>query len=117
MRTRWMTGAAPVVVCHDKVRRQVSQGYCRRGNARIDPQVPSPSGVHCKPTNVSRLVVKLHSLYRCCLVRRTPYACSPAVYGSVLIVAVRECIVASGSVSVPRPLLVLLLIFKKYCSS
>ena len=34
---------------------------------------------------VSRLVVKLHSLYRCRLVRRTPYACSPAVDGSVLL--------------------------------
>ena len=34
-----------------------------------------------------------------------PYACCPAVGGSVLIVVVRECIVDSGSVSAPRPLL------------
>ena len=33
------------------------------------------------------------------------YACSPAVDGSVLIVAVRECIVALGSVSAPRSIL------------
>ena len=44
-------------------------------------------------------------MYCCHLVRRTPYACSPAVDVSVLIVAVRECIIASGSVSAPRPLL------------
>ena len=44
-------------------------------------------------------------MYRCRLVRRIPYACSPAVDGSVLIVTVRECIVVFGSVSVPRPLL------------
>ena len=48
-------------------------------------------------------MVKLHSQYRCRLVHETPYACSPAIDGSVLIVAVRECIVASGSVSAPRP--------------
>ena len=52
---------------------------------------------------VSRIVVKLHSQYRCRLVRRTPYASCPAIDDSVLIVAVRECIVASGSVSAPRP--------------
>ena len=40
-----------------------------------------------------------------CHDHRTPYAYSPAVDGSVLIVAVRECIIASGSVSAPRPLL------------
>ena len=62
-------------------------------DSAIDPPVTSPPGVRCKRTSVSRLVV-----------RRTPYACSPAVYGSVLIVAVRDCIVAPGSVSVPRPL-------------
>ena len=67
--------------------------------------VTSPSGVRCKRTSVSCLVVKLHIMYRCRLVRRTPYACSPAVGGSVLIVAVRECIVAFGSVSAPRPIL------------
>ena len=39
----------------------------------------------------------LHSLYRCCLVRRTPCACGPAVYASVLIVVVRDCIVVSIS--------------------
>ena len=65
----------------------------------------SPSGVRCKRTSVSRLVVKLHSLYICRLVRRTPYDCSHAVDGSVLIVVVREYIVSFGSVSVPRPLL------------
>ena len=48
-------------------------------------------------------MAKLHSLYRCRLVRRTPGACSPAV--DVLIIVVRECIIVSGSVSVPRPLL------------
>ena len=45
-------------------------------------------------------------MYRCRLVRRTSYACSTAVYDSVMSVAVRECIVAFGSVSAPRPLLV-----------
>ena len=71
----------------------------------INPQVTSPSGVRCKRTSVSRLVVMLHSQYRCRLVCQTPYACCPAVDGSVLIVAVRKFIVASGSVSAPRPLL------------
>ena len=56
-------------------------------------------------TGVSHLVVKLHSLYRCRLVRLTPYACSPAIDGSVLSVVVRECIVVFGSVSAPRPIL------------
>ena len=50
-------------------------------------------------------MVKLQSLYRCSLVRLTPYACSPAIDGSVLIVFVRECIVVFGSVSAPRPIL------------
>ena len=50
-------------------------------------------------------MVKLHSLYGCCLVHLTPYACSPAVDGSVLIVAVREFIVVFGPVSVPLPIL------------
>ena len=36
------------------------------------------------------------SLYRCRLVRQTPYACSPAIDGSVLTVVVRECIVVFG---------------------
>ena len=40
----------------------------------------------CRRTDVSHLVVKLHSLYRCRLVRQTPYACSPAIDGSVLTV-------------------------------
>ena len=44
-------------------------------------------------------------MYRCCLVRRTSYACSPAIDDSVLIGAVRECIVVSGSAFAPRPLL------------
>ena len=71
----------------------------------IDPLVTSQSGVSCKRTSVSHLVVKLHSLYRCRLVRQTPYACSPVIDGSVLIVAVRECIVVFSSVSAPRPIL------------
>ena len=61
--------------------------------------------MRCNQTRISRLVVKLHSLYRCRLARRTPYACSPTVDGSVLIVAVRECIVAFSSVSALRPIL------------
>ena len=56
-------------------------------------------------TSVSCRVVKLHSQYRYRLIRRTPCACIPTVDGNVLIVAVREYIVASGSVSAPRPLL------------
>ena len=60
-------------------------------DSAIDALVPSQSGVRCKPSSVSRLVVKLHSLYRWRLVHRTPYACGPAVDDSVLIVAVREC--------------------------
>ena len=74
-------------------------------DSAIDPLVTSQSGVCCKRTSVSHLMVMLHSLNRCHLVRRTPYACSPAVDGSVLIVAVRECIVVFGSVSAPRPIL------------
>ena len=64
----------------------------------IDHPVTGPSGVRCKRTSISLFVVKLHILYRCCLVRRTPYACSPAVYGSVQTAGVKECIVAFGSV-------------------
>ena len=88
------------VVCHDQVRRQGSQGSCCRGSwtdeaippdSAINPQVTSPSGVRCKWTSVSHLVVKLHNQYRCRLVCRTPCAYSPAVDGSVLIVTVREC--------------------------
>ena len=56
-------------------------------DSAIDPLVTSQSGVCCKKTSVSHLVVKLHILY------------------SVLIVAGRECIVAFGSVSVPRSIL------------
>ena len=48
--------------------------------------------VWCKQTGVSHLVVKLHSLYRCRLVRLTPYVCSPTIDG-VLTVVMRECIV------------------------
>ena len=62
----------------------------------IDSLVTSQSGVWCKRTGVSHLVVKLHSLYRYRLVRLTPYACSPAIDGSVLTVVVRECIVVFG---------------------
>ena len=63
------------------------------------------SGVCCKRTGVSHLVVKLHILDRCRLLRLTPYDCSPATYGSVLTVAVRECIIVFGSVSASRPIL------------
>ena len=68
-------------------------------DSAIDPLVTSQSGVCCKRTSVSSLVVKLHSMYRCCLVRRTPYTCSPVVDGSVLIVVVKECIFVFDSVS------------------
>ena len=54
---------------------------------------------------VRHLVVKHHSRYRCRLVRLTPYACSPAIDGSVLTVVMRECIVVFGGVSAPRPIL------------
>ena len=50
-------------------------------------------------------MVNLHSLYRCRLVRLTPYACSPAIDGSFLTVVVIECIVVYGSVSAPFPIL------------
>ena len=63
-----------VVVCHDQVRLQVSQGFrCRElisPDSAIDPLVTSQSGVWCKRTGVSYLVVKLHSSDRCCLVRQ-----------------------------------------------
>ena len=65
-------------------------------DSAIDPLVTSQSGVWCKRTYVSHLVVKLHSLYRCRLVHLTPYACNPALDGSVLTVVVRECIVVFG---------------------
>ena len=74
-------------------------------DSAIDPLVTSQSGVCCKRTSVSHLVVKLHSMYRCRLVLRTPYACSPAIHGGVLIVDGRECIVVFGSISVPHPIL------------
>ena len=74
-------------------------------DSAIDPLVTSQSGVCFKRTTVSHLVVKLHILYRCRLVLRTPYACSPAIDDSVLIVAGRECIIVFGSVSVPHPIL------------
>ena len=94
-----------VVVCHDQVRLQVSQDFdCRDSlthelispDSAIDPLVTSQSGVWCNRTGVSHLVVKLHSLYRCRLIRQTHYACSPAIYGSVLTVVMRECIVVFG---------------------
>ena len=62
----------------------------------MDPLVTSQLGVWCKRTDVSHLVVKLHSLYICCLVCLIPYACSPVIGGSVLAVVVRECIVVFG---------------------
>ena len=74
-------------------------------DSAMDPLVTSLSGVCCKRTSVSHLVVKLHIMYRCRLVLRTPYACSPVIDGSVLIVAGKECIVVFGSVSFPRPIL------------
>ena len=40
-----------------------------------------------------------------CLVRQTPYACSPAIDGSVLTIAVREYIIVFGCVSAPCPIL------------
>ena len=64
----------------------------RTGSA-IDPLVTSQLGVWCKLTDVSHLVVKLHSLCRCRVVRLKPCDCSPAIDGSVLTVVVRECIV------------------------
>ena len=94
-----------VVVCHDQVRLQVSQGFrCRDSKTHelipqeyaIDPLVTSQSGVWCKRTDVSHLVVKLRNLYRCRLVLLTPYACNPAIDGSVLIVVVKEYIVVFG---------------------
>ena len=72
-------------------------------DSAIDLLVTSQSDVCCKRTSVSYLVVKLHSLYRCHLVLRTPYACSPAIDGSVLIVAGRVGILVFGLVSVPHP--------------
>ena len=96
-----------VVVCYDHIRRQVSQGSRCRGSytheiilpdSAIDPMVTSQSGV-------SHLVVKIHSLYKCRLVRLTPYACSPAIDDSFLTVDVRKCIVVFGLVSAPRPIL------------
>ena len=74
-------------------------------DSAIDPLVTSQSGVCCKRTSVSHPAVKLHSLYRCRLVLGTPYACSPAIDDSVLIVVAREYIVVFGSVSVPHPIL------------
>ena len=71
-------------------------------DSAIDPLVTSQSGVWYKRTGLSHLVVKLHSLYRCRLVRLTPYACSSAIDDNVLTVS--ECIVF-GSVSAPRPIL------------
>ena len=65
-------------------------------DSAIDPRVTSQSGVCYKRTSVSHPAVKHHSLYRCRLVLRTPYACIPALDGSVLIVAGRECIVVFG---------------------
>ena len=103
-----------VVVCHDQVRCQIIQNSCRRGSrthesipldSATNSQVSSPSDGRCKRTSVSCIVSKIHSLYRCRLVRRTPFAYSTAVDGCVLIVVVADCIVVSGSVSVPRPLM------------
>ena len=70
-----------------------------------NPLVINQTGVCCKRTGVPHPAVKLHSLYRCRLVLRTLYACSPTIDCSVLIVSGRECIVVFGFVSVPRPIL------------
>ena len=67
--------------------------------------IPPDSAIDPLVTNVSHLVVKLHSWYKCSLVRQTPYTCSAAVDSSVLIIAVRECIVVFSSVSAPCPIL------------
>ena len=74
-------------------------------DSAIDPLVTSQSGVWRKRTGVSHLVVKLHSLYICRLVRLTPHAFSPVIYGSFLTAAVREYIVVFGTVSASRPIL------------
>ena len=50
-------------------------------DSAIDPLVTSQLGVCCKRTGVSHLVVKLHSMYKCRLVLRTPYACNPVTDG------------------------------------
>ena len=65
-------------------------------DSAIDLLVTSQPGVWCKRTGVSHLVVKFYSVYNCRLVRLTPYACSPAIDGSVLTVVVREYIVVFG---------------------
>ena len=53
-------------------------------DSAIDPLVTSQSGVvGCKRTSVSHVVVKIHSLYRCRLVLRTPYTCSETKVTSV----------------------------------
>ena len=74
-------------------------------DSTIDPLVTSQSGVCCKRTSVSHLVGKLHNMYRCRLVLRTPYACSSAIDGSVLIVTRKECIVVFGLIYVPHSIL------------
>ena len=67
-----------VVVCNGQVRWRGSLMHeLISPDSAIDPLVTSQSGVCCKQTSASHLVVKLHSLYRCCLVLWTPYACSP----------------------------------------
>ena len=65
-------------------------------DSAIDPLITSQSGVWCKRTGVSHLVVKLYSLYSCRLIRLIPYACSLAIVDNVLTVVVRECIVVFG---------------------
>ena len=60
------------------------------------------SVVFCRNSGVYNVQ---NSLYKCRLVRRTPYVCSHVEDGSVLIVAVKECIIVSVSVSPPRQLL------------
>ena len=106
--TLYLISIVVVVVCHKQLSSKsmypLSMFELFPPDSAIHPLVTSPSDVRCKRTSVSRLVVTLQILYRCHLVRRTPYSCSDAVDGSVLIVAVMECIVVFGSVSAPPPI-------------
>ena len=71
----------------------------------VPPNSPPDCGTVAHQPRAGCIRLVLHSLYRCRLFRRTPYASSPAIDGRVLIVVVRECIVAFGSVYAPRPIL------------
>ena len=71
-----------------------SMGLGRQTTTR--ESIPTDSAINPQVTNQ----------YRCRLVRRSSCPSSHVVDGSVLIVAVRQYIVVSGSVFAPRPLLV-----------